>query len=68
MEPIYEEIFCDCSLGFRKGKSQIDAVNKVEEYREQGYKWVVDADIKGFFDNIDHDLLIEFIREEITDG
>jgi len=42
IEPIYEEIFCDCSLGFRKGKSQIDAVNKVEEYREQGYKWVVD--------------------------
>jgi len=68
IEPIYEEKFCDCSFGFRKGKSQIDAVNKVEEYREQGYKWVVDADIKGFFDNIDHDLLIEFIREEITDG
>src|SRR6056297_3585345 len=68
IEPIYEEIFCDCSYGFRPGRSQIDAVNQVEEYREQGYKWVVDADIKGFFDNIDHELLIEFIREEITDG
>jgi len=68
IEPIYEEIFCDCSYGFRPGRSQIDAVNQVEEYREQGYKWVVDADIKGFFDNIDHELLIKFIREEITDG
>jgi group II intron reverse transcriptase/maturase len=68
LEPIYEKEFCDCSLGFRKGKSQIDAINKIEEYREQGYKWVLDADIKGFFDNIDHELLIEFIRQKVIDG
>ena len=68
LEPIYEKEFCDCSLGFRKGKSQIDAINKIEEYKQQGYKWVLDADIKGFFDNIDHELLIEFIRQKVTDG
>jgi len=68
LEPIYEKEFCDCSLGFRKGKSQIDAINKVEEYKEQGYKWVLDADIKGFFDNIDHELLIGFIKQKVTDG
>ena len=68
LEPIYEKEFCDCSLGFRKGKSQIDAINKIEEYKEQGYKWVLDADIKGFFDNIDHELLIKFIRQKVTDG
>ncbi|ADO76363.1 group II intron reverse transcriptase/maturase [Halanaerobium praevalens] len=68
LEPIYEKEFCDCSLGFRKGKSQIDAINKIEEYKEQGYKWVLDADIKGFFDNINHELLIEFIRQKVTDG
>ncbi|PTV98270.1 group II intron reverse transcriptase/maturase, partial [Halanaerobium saccharolyticum] len=68
LEPIYEKEFCDCSLGFRKGKSQIDAINKIEEYKEQGYKWVLDADIKGFFDNIDHELLIEFIRQKVTDS
>lgn len=68
LEPIYEKEFCDCSLGFRKGKSQIDAINQIEEYKEQGYKWVLDADIKGFFDNIDHELLIEFIRQKVTDG
>lgn len=68
MEPIFEKIFCDCSFGFRPGRSQIDAINQIEEYREQGYNWVVDADIKGYFDNIDHDLLMEFIQERITDG
>jgi len=68
MEPIFEKIFCDCSYGFRPGRSQMDAINQIEEYRKQGYKWVVDADIKGYFDNIDHNLLMEFIQERITDG
>src|SRR6056297_2318082 len=68
LEPIFEKVFCDCSYGFRPGRSQIDALNKIEEYREQGYTWVVDADIKGYFDNIDHDLLLEFIKERVTDG
>ena len=68
LEPIFEKVFCDCSFGFRSGRSQIDALNKIEEYREQGYTWVVDADIKGYFDNIDHDLLLEFIKERVTDG
>ncbi len=68
LEPIFEKVFCDCSFGFRPGRSQIDALNKIEEYREQGYTWVVDADIKSYFDNINHDLLLEFIKERITDG
>lgn len=68
MEPIFEKIFCDCSFGFRPGRSQIDAVNKIEKYREQGYKWVLDADIKGYFDNIEHNLLMKFITERINDG
>ena len=68
LEPIFDKVFCDCSFGFRKGRSQIDAINRVEEYREQGYKWVLDADIKGFFDNIDHKLLIKFIKQRVTDG
>ena len=68
MEPIFEKVFCDCSFGFRPGRSQIDAINKIEEYKEQGYKWVLDADIKGYFNNIDHNLLMEFITERINDG
>ncbi len=68
MEPIFEEIFLDCSFGFRPDKSAHDAIERIEEYRAQGYKWVVDADIKGYFDNIDQDLLLDFITEEINDG
>jgi len=68
LEPIFEKVFCECSYGFRPGRSQIDAINKVEEYREKGYKWVLDADIKGYFDNINQDLLINFIKERVTDG
>lgn len=68
MEPIFEEIFLDCSFGFRPEKSAHDAIERIEEYRAQGYKWVVDADIKGYFDNIDQDLLLDFITEEINDG
>jgi group II intron reverse transcriptase/maturase len=68
MEPIFEKVFCDCSYGFRPGRSQLDVINKVEKYREQGYKWVVDADIKGYFDNIDHDLLLKFIKERVADS
>ena len=68
MEPIFEKVFMDCSYGFRPNRSAHDAIKKVEEYREQGYKWVVDADIKGYFDNIDQELLMEFITRRINDG
>jgi len=46
VESIFEKVFCECSYGFRKGRSAIDAINKIEDYRGQGYTWVVDADIK----------------------
>jgi len=68
VEPIFEKVFCECSYGFRKGRSAIDAINEIEDYREQGYTWVVDADIKGYFDNIDQDLLLDFITKRINDG
>jgi len=68
LEPIFEKVFCDCSYGFRPGRSQMDAIEKIEECREQGYKWVLDADIKGYFDNINQELLIDFIKERVTDG
>jgi group II intron reverse transcriptase/maturase len=68
MEPIFEKVFCDCSYGFRPGRSALDAIAKIEEYRDQGYKWVVDADIKGYFDNIDQELLMDFVTQRINDG
>lgn len=65
---IFESKFLDCSYGFRPNRNAHQAIEEVERLRDQGCHWVVDADIKSFFDNVDHDLLIEFVREEITDS
>lgn len=68
MEPIYEEEFLDCSYGFRPDKSAHMAVEKVVDYLEEGNVWVVDADIKSYFDTIDHELLIDTVAEKISDS
>ncbi len=68
VEVIFERVFCDCYYGFRPNRSAHDAINEIEEYKKQGYKWVVDADIKSYFDNIDYDLLMDFIAQHISDG
>ena len=65
---IYETEFLDCSYGFRPGRSCHDAlkaVAKIIETRKVSY--VVDADIKGFFDNVDHDWMMKFLQERIQD-
>ena len=62
LEPIVEPIFHDDSYGYRPGKSAIDAVGKARE-RSWKYDWVLDVDIKGFFDNIDHELMMKAVRK-----
>jgi group II intron reverse transcriptase/maturase len=61
LEPTLEPLFIKDSYGYRPGKSAVQAVEKV---RQQCWKqsWVIDLDIKGFFDNIPHDLLMKAIR------
>ena len=56
LEPKLEPCFHADSYGYRPGKSAIEAVGKVRE-RCWRYNWVIDLDIKGFFDNLNHDLL-----------
>jgi len=56
LEPKLEPCFHADSYGYRPGKSALDAVGKVRE-RCWRYNWVIDLDIKGFFNNLDHDLL-----------
>jgi group II intron reverse transcriptase/maturase len=68
LEIHFETVFCDCSYGFRPNRSTEDAIKKVEEYKEQGYNWVLDADVKSYFDTIDHEILMELIAEEVSDG
>jgi group II intron reverse transcriptase/maturase len=68
LTPVFEPTFMDCSYGFRPERSAHHAIAKVEEYRDAGCKWVVDADIQSYFDTIDHKLLMNFVTEEISDS
>ena len=68
IEPIFEKDFCKCSFGFRPGIGCKDALREVETLLKSGRTWVLDADIQGFFDAIDHDILIKKIQRNISDG
>lgn len=65
---IYEEIFSDYSYGFRSGRSCHDAIRQALEYLNDGYEWVVDIDIEQFFDKVNHDKLIQILREQVNDS
>jgi RNA-directed DNA polymerase len=66
IEPKLEPIFHEDSYGYRPNKSAIEAVGKARE-RCWKYNWVLDLDIKGFFDNIDHELLMKAVRHQIKE-
>lgn len=68
IEPIFERDFAEQSYGFRPGRSAQQAVQRVETLLGEGRCWVVDADIKGYFDNIPHELLMERVGEKIADS
>lgn len=65
---IYENDFLDCSFGFRPNRSCHDALKVLNVYIEKRRtNYVVDADIKGFFDNVNHEWMMEFLRHRIND-
>ncbi len=65
---IYEQDFMDCSYGYRPGRSALDAVKDLTFDLQYGwYGYVVEGDVKGFFDHIDHDWLLTMLRERIDD-
>ena len=68
LEPIFEREFAEHSYGFRPGRSAKDALRRVDERLKCGYRHVVDADIKGYFDNIPKDKLMARVRERVADG
>ena len=68
IEQIFEMKFLDCSFGYRPKRSAHQAIGKAKKYAQQGYTWVIDADIEKFFDLVDHKLLMSFVAEEISDG
>jgi RNA-directed DNA polymerase len=68
IEPIFERDFAAQSYGFRPGRGTRDALRRVEELLKEGNHWVVDADIKGYFDSIPHQQLMGKIGKKISDG
>lgn len=68
IEPIFEREFAEHSYGFRIGRSAAMAITRVEQLLTEGCTWVVDADLKGYFDSIPQDLLMGELRKRIADG
>ena len=69
LEAIYEPKFLDCSYGFRPERSPHDAIKEINDcimFKKANY--IVEADIKGYFDNIDHELLMRMLEHDINDG
>ena len=66
--PIYENIFSNYSYGFRPNRDCHMAINKVLEYLNEGYEWVIDLDIEKYFDTVNHDKLISILREQVNDS
>lgn len=68
LEPIFETKFLPCSFGFRPERSAHMAIEKIRKDLLNGYTYVIDADIKTYFDTIPHEKLIELVKEEVVDG
>ena len=68
VEPIFEKEFAAYSYGFRPGRGCKDALRRVDALLKAGYVYVVDADLKSYFDTIPHGRLMSRLRERIADG
>lgn len=66
--PIFERGFAEQSYGFRPNRGCKDALRRVEQLLKRGYAWVVDADLKSYFDTIPHDSMVERVEEKVSDG
>lgn len=69
LEPLYEQDFLDCSYGFRPGRSAHDALESIwQQTMDMGGGWVLDADIRKYFDTLDHAHLREILAKRMRDG
>jgi RNA-directed DNA polymerase len=68
LEPIFERDFARQSYGFRPGRGCKDALRRVDGLLKQGVSWVVDADLKSYFDTIPHPELMERVKAKVADG
>ena len=68
LEPIFEAEFAGHSYGFRPGRGAKDALRRVDTLLKTGHDWVVDADLKSYFDTIPHERLLALVNERVADG
>jgi RNA-directed DNA polymerase len=68
IEPIFEQTFAEQSHGFRPRRGAKDALRRVQQLLNAGLIWIVDADVKGYYDNIPQDKLLAAVAERISDG
>ena len=67
LEPLFEADFRDCSFGFRPKRSAHDALDAIKREVLRGRRWVIDADIRGFFDALDREILMQLVSERVSD-
>ena len=67
LDDVFDPLFLPCSYGYRKGRSVADAVEAICTHRDAGFVWVLDGDIDECFDSLDHELMMEFVREKVDD-
>jgi group II intron reverse transcriptase/maturase len=65
--PVFDKEFLDCSFGYRRGLSALDAVARVDSLLRKGHVWVLRADIQDFFESVDQDMLLQLLKERHTD-
>lgn len=67
LQPEFEKVFSENSYGFRPKRSAHQAIKQAKKYCEHGYRYVVDIDLAKYFDTVNHDMLINMVREEVKD-
>jgi len=65
VDDLFDREFLECSYGYRQGRGLRQAVAALLQYRDQGLKWVLEADIDDCFDSLDHELLAGFLHEKL---
>ena len=68
LEPIFEPVFDDANYGYRRGRSTHGALRKIWGELDEGFEWVVDADLADFFGSVDHDKLLVLVNQRVSDG
>ncbi|MCE1275004.1 MAG: CRISPR-associated endonuclease Cas1, partial [Chlorobiales bacterium] len=67
LSPIIEAELGSCTFAYRPGISREGAAREIDRLHREGYQWVLDADIRNFFDNVHHDLLFNRLTELVND-